>query len=82
MKRRLDVAAREQRHNDLQHLTELGLPATKLLKVVDRLKHRQSLLACPVSLRNIRDAQEEIFRQVAERRDIVLDDGSAFHWDF
>lgn len=82
MKRRLDAAARQQRHNSLQHLTGLGLPATKLQKVLVRLREHQSLLDCPINLRNIRDAQEEIFRQVVERRDFVLDDGSTFHWDF
>jgi len=82
MKRRPDSAAREQRHVDLQHLTELGLPATKLLKVIDRLRDRRTLLEAPVGLRNVRDAQEEIFRQVAEHRDIVLDDGKTFTWEF
>ena len=78
MKRRLDAASRQRRHQDLQALTELGISARKLLTVVDRLRSRRELLQVPVNLQNIRDAQQEVFIQVAETRNIILDDGSEF----
>jgi len=82
MKRRLASDARGQRHVDLQGLTELGIPATRLLKVLDRMRERRSLLDVSVNLRNIRDAVEEVFSRSAETRIIRLDDGTDFAWDF
>ena len=82
MKRRLDAASRADRHEHLQTLVELGISASKLLKVFEKFRNCSDLLDKPVNLRNIRDAQEDVFRRVSICRKVILDDGSEFDWEF
>ena len=80
-RRRLTASVYSKRHQGLLSLSELGLPACKLLDVIDKLRCHADLLDVPVSRKNVYRAQVEAFNAVKTVISVPRNDGSFYDWE-
>ena len=80
-RRRLTASVDTKRHQGLLSLSELGLPAGKLVAVIDKLRCHADLLDVPVSRKNVYRAQVEAFNAVKTVISVPRNDGSFYDWE-
>ena len=73
--RHLDGEAKRARQRGLASLLEEGLPITRLVRVVQKLKSHADLLAKPPSRKVFRNLQDHMFEKLGEMETIDLGDG-------
>jgi hypothetical protein len=77
-----DGQAKRARQLGLASLLEEGLPITRLVRVVEKLKSHADLLAKPPSRKEFRNLQDRMFEQLGEMESIDLGGGETWDWEF
>ena len=80
-RQRLIASADSKRHQGLLSLSELGLPACKLVALIDKLRCHADLLDVPVSRNNLHAAQMEAFNEVKAVISVPRNDGAFYDWE-
>ena len=80
-RQRLTASADSKRHQGLLSLSELGLPACKLVALIDKLRCHADLLDVPVSRKNLHAAQVEAFNEVKTVISVPRNDGTFYDWE-
>ena len=80
--RRLDGEAKRARQLGLASLLEEGLPITRLVRVVEKLKSHADLVAKPPSRKEFRNLQDRMFEELGEMETIDVGGGETWEFEF